>query len=271
MRHLVIVLLLAGAVDAAAKPHTVEVRIFDGKNIYAKKLKVEAGKQVSFTGQVFALGAPGRWMIANVLLNEGVEPELQYQVELSGGQGSPDPFIQGQGELSIKPGKSVPVLDCGVWSVELGLDRAGKKKAEAWYKAGTGNIRLSAQVLKAGRAEKICRQVSRNNINSNAVDGFSSGERRLGFILNSIVTASAERAGELNLQYQVEHNPAVGAESFQLQGDVPLKPGVKTGFKSGSYLVEFLIEGGKTVAAAGAGAVKAKVPAAALQGAAATP
>ncbi len=246
MRYLIIVLLLAAAVDAGAKPHSVEVRVSDGKAVYLRTLSVETGKQTDYVGPVSSFGAPGRMLLANVLLNEDKGFGLQYQVELSGGKGSSDPVIQGQGEVSIRSGKSARVIECGVWTVEVSLDGTGtlgkKNKAKEWNPGGSDNYRLTATVR--GFNGRVCRQIGRNRTQGNVVDGSVSGDRKFGFLMNSIV-ASGAGSGPVNLQYQVEQSLADGSEGFQLQGENTVIPGVKLPLKSGSRIIDLLVESGK--------------------------
>lgn len=225
--------------------HMVEVKVRHGQKSWTQTIKAAEGSQANFVGQAPGAGAPAQRMIFNALLAAGGRPgffNMEYQAELSGGAGSQTNTIQAQGSLSLKPGARLAAVECGPWTLELGLDAApgGEKTPPAWDAAGLNNIRLTMDVAN-GAARKRCRQVYRPETQGNVVDGSSRGGRKLGFIMNTLVTPEPS-GGSFHLQYQVEHNP--GTKPLQLQNEETLTLSRPKTLSGQGYRLDFLLERG---------------------------
>lgn len=246
MRELPLALaVLSAAVSARAQTHSLDVRISDGKAVYTHAEKLVYGQQANYVGPAAGSLGSRRTMIVNVLLGgTSAEPgwfTLEYQLELSGGRGSPEPMVQAQGTLRMRAGARVTALECGAWTVELGLDAAPAKKkgpAAPFDDGGLGNFRVTADLAR-GRSQLVCRHVIQAGTQGNVVEGFSRGGRKYGFIFNSLLQRDG---GSFVLQYQLEQSP-MGLTTLQVQNTESLTLGRRSSSEGNGYKLGFLAEG----------------------------
>ncbi|OGR80996.1 MAG: hypothetical protein A2X32_08625 [Elusimicrobia bacterium GWC2_64_44] len=225
------------AQPAAAAPHTLEARVSNGRAAYRQTIRLTEGRQASHVGPL-----NGKELILNALLLGGGEYALQYQLELSGGRGAQGRSVQVQSEVALKPGEPLTALECGPWTVVLTLDPSKEtpaKAGKAWSTGGLPNYRLTAD-LSSADSRQVCRLVSKAGVQSNAVDSIRQGEKKFGYILNSLFSASG---GVFRLQYQVEHNAPSAATPFQLQNEEEIALNKKTSFSGEGYKLDLLLEG----------------------------
>ncbi|MDD2805547.1 MAG: hypothetical protein PHV33_08335 [Elusimicrobiales bacterium] len=247
MKRLSLAILAASlaAAPAAAAPHILEARVTNGRAAYRQTIRLTEGRQASHVGPL-----NDKELILNALLSGGGEYALQYQLELSGGRGAQGRSIQAQSEVALKPGEPLTALECGPWTVVLTLDpskAAPAKAGKAWTTGGLPNYRLSAD-LSSGSSRQVCRLVSKAGVQANAVDSTRQGEKKYGFIMNSLFSASG---GAFRLQYQLEHSAVSAGAPFQLQNEETIKLNKKTAFSGEGYRLELLLEGAAPEAARG--------------------
>jgi len=244
MNKLIAAVLLGLGGVASAAGHTMDVRVSNGMAIYAQTVLISDGQQAQFMGPA----SGGKSMIFNGMLNaDRVVPgqyQIEYQLELSGGQGSQAPFIQFQDSVFLRPRASLVTAECGSWTVELTLDAPGtlgKKRKQApapWDDGGLGNYRVTADVAR-GVVHQRCRIVAQPGSQSNLIDGFPGNGKINHFIFNT--TLSAAQAGSVKLQYQLEYSPA-GMTSLQLLNQETLPLGRKSQTPGQGYKVSLLAE-----------------------------
>lgn len=242
MDKIIAAVLFSWAGSAWAAGHTMEVRVSNGMSTFSQTVKLSDGQQANFVGPV----AGGKSLIFNALLvadsGKTAQCHLQYQLELSGGQGSQAPSLEVHSALDLRPGLSLTTAECGSWTAELSLDAPGtlgkKKKAPAaWDDAGSGNYRITADVVR-GSAHERCGVAVSPGAQANVVDGFTRGGKKYGFIFNVLPTA---QAGGVNLQYQLEYTP-VGMNSLQLQNHEALAFGRESKTPGQGYKLGLLAE-----------------------------
>ncbi|MCX5795352.1 MAG: hypothetical protein NTY77_07665 [Elusimicrobia bacterium] len=241
MDKIIAAVLFSWAGSATAAGHTMDVRVSNGKTTFSQTVKLSDGQQANFVGPV----AGGKSMIFNALLvtdrGQAAPYHLQYQLELSGGQGSQAPSLEVQSALDLRPGLSLITAECGSWTAELSLDAPGtlgKKKAPAaWDDAGLGNYRLTVDVVR-GSAQQRCAVTVAPGAQANVIDRFTREGKKHGFIFSVLPAA---RAGGVNLQYQLEYTP-VGMEPLQLQNQESLAFGRKSQTPGHGYKLGLLAE-----------------------------
>ncbi len=234
------ILVLAQA--AAAAPHTVELRVSQGKIRFVKRIKVRLGRRARYSGPVKSKNGTQRRMIFSVLMTKDRQDggfELQYQAELSGGRRSNKRSIQVQGSVLMRPGERVRVVHCGPWKVRLMLDppKKGRKSRSNWRQ---GNYRITAKF--GGRKSGMsCRQIMRSGSRGNVVYGIPRGRKRFGDIMNMMLMVTP--SGVVAVQYQLEHSRPSWGKPTQMQGNRRLtlgKPDVSGGRRK---RLELLVEG----------------------------
>ncbi|MFI5346763.1 MAG: hypothetical protein ACHQ51_10350 [Elusimicrobiota bacterium] len=238
------IIMLAMAIlapRASAAAHTVAIRFVMAQGSVSKTVKVEEGSRANFDGTV----GGRRVIFVPVLSRADGGLRLDYQAELANGQSR---TIQVQGAVGLRPGTSVMAVECGGWTVELAVDAAVGAKSDAkgaWSGGPMNNQRLTADVSTSA-ARRRCRQTLLLGSQTNIVDGGMSGDRKYGFILNVVTSASG---ASRNVQYQFENSPA-GGKTVQGQGEVNLTPDHRSSSQGAGYKIDWLLEGAAPAAAA---------------------
>ena len=245
MKLLLPTLLLACASGAQAAPHSLVVRISEGKHVYSHAMKIEEGGQVNYVGKPD--GGEGRNMIVNmVLARAGARFRLEFQVELARADKSRS--FQQQTAVEMRAGQSLTALECGDWKVEVVLDGKPGGAAPAgaeWSPAGLANYRLTTD-LAVPAARRRCRQVMMGaGTQSNIVDSMTKDGRREDFILNSVL--ADPRGGAFDLQYRLKQTP------LQAQSLAVLKLNRKSTVPADGGKINFLLEGALPAAEPAAG------------------
>ena len=241
MKALLAALLLACAASAEAATHTLVVRMSQGMRTYSHTMKLEDGAQANFVGKPDGNGGDRNMIVNTMLSPAGAAFSMEIQLELA--HADKTQTFQVQTSVQMRPGEHLTQTECGDWKVELILDgkpgRAAAAKG-AWTSGGLDNYRLTTDVASSGK-QRRCRQVVKLGTQSNIVDSVTTGGRKRGCILNTVL-AEPSAAG-FGLQYQLEQSP------LELQGQDTLPLGIKHTASASGGKVSFLLEGAQPAAA----------------------
>ena len=266
MKTIMAAAVLVFSTSIWAAGHTVDVRVSNGMGTYSRTLRItDNNEQIAFQGPV----GSGKTMIFNALMNpvagKAAQYRLEYQLELSGGQGSQAPVIRLSNQVDLRPAVNIVAVECGAWTVELTLDGlgtlgSGKKKAAsaAWDDAGLGNYRITADVTRVGGHER-CRSVVAPGSMADVSDRISMSGKSFG--LNFQGAATAAQTGTVDLQFELGYAP-VGTSYVQINKKQSLTLGRETKVSSQGATVGLLVE---AAAAPSAPQQSASAPRAATQ------
>lgn len=223
--HLLAVLLIATPALAQAAPHSVIVRVVNGKKSYAQTHTVEVGGQINFAGKI-----DGHNMVNNFnLAQNGDTFYIQYQVDYS----SPDKlqtFIV-QSSMLIKSGYGVRAVELGDWKLDIAFDTPmGDNEIPSSAPSGD-NLRLKTV---AGKTS--CTVVSPPGTQSSVNEARLVDSRQLRLNLTTVVAVLEK--GASNIQYQIS-----GTGITTAQGEKSVRPGKKASAEGGK--VTFLLDGAK--------------------------
>jgi hypothetical protein len=205
---LLLALLLSASPAFPAELHSLTVRVSKGKKTYTHRETTPLGKQANWVDR----NAQRNMIVNTVVSRDAAGYLLQYQIEVSKPEFNTGTF-QAQGSVYLQAGARVAAVECGQWTVDLGLDADRAPAPPAWS-AGGPNHRVTGFIGK-----RRCAIVTQAGAQSNVVDGAKIDGRRSGIIFNAVLAAPV--GSSCKVQYQVEDIPT------QMQGEAPLTLGVK--------------------------------------------
>jgi formylglycine-generating enzyme required for sulfatase activity len=243
---LAVALLAAG--PAAAQPHWIGVRIFDGKTLRHFTVRLNASGKGRYVGRDVEVAV---LLAANPARPE--ELDAQYQMAHARKGANPATF-QASGSVAARARKSLLVADCDGWKLELTVDgpgTLGKAGAKPAWGAELGNYRLTTEAALQEHATR-CAIVTDLGAEARVVEGATAAGRRLGFVLRAALSAGA--GGALTLDASIQDSADGRGTPAELSTRTALALGRKTAVDGSGVRAEFLLEGRSAPSAAGAAA-----------------
>jgi len=151
------------APPAPSPTHALAVRVAGAKT-FAQTVDVSEGRQGNFVGPMMtADGREHRQTIFNVAISSIAGKagafEVTYQLDLAADPADASSALKVQGDVELSRGDGVKAVECGPWTVSLGLDGDGPAPSGASPGgAALDDYRVSAALSK-GRETLRCGQV----------------------------------------------------------------------------------------------------------------
>jgi class 3 adenylate cyclase len=198
---------------APTATHSLEIRAANGSTTFAQAVTLSEGRQANFVGAFLALdGRSRRQATFNAIMTPAGgghgELDVEYQMDLAGNPAGGVPPLKIRGQVAMRAGGTLAVIDCDRWTIGFSLDGA----APANGGAGLDNYRTTAELSK-GREKSRCAKTVKLGAQGNVQEGAGKKPR---VVFNSIVLPSTNKEN-VDVEFQFECRPSENADVLQVQ------------------------------------------------------
>ena len=230
---------------APAATHSLEIRAANGSTTFAQAVTLSEGRQSNFVGAFLALdGKSRRQATFTAMASPGGHGALdvEYQFDLAGDAAGGVPPLKIQGQVAMRDGAGLAVIDCDRWTVGFSLDGAGASPTNEG--AGLDNYRATAELSK-GREKTRCAETVKLGAQGNVQEGAGKKPR---VVFNSIVSPSTNKEN-VDVEFQFEYRPSENADVLQVQNHQTLALGRASRSQISGYQFDLLAEAAASPAA----------------------